>query len=364
MANRAVCREPCLGVIRIRRPLVILHVARRAVLRNAGVVVVYVTTAAGHVDMCPRQRESRKGAMVEIHLHPGRRVVARLTRGRERQLHVAGIGRCHVILHVAAHAIRGSSFVLASDMALGAFQVGVRPNQCKSREFQVIKFRAQPRVHVAVALLALRGKAQCHVARAGGLLEILQVTTDTIRRESQELPHRCALVAIVALQCGVRANEGEPVLMILDLADPYPPPLHRMALLARRTELPPVNVSVAVGAFHAHIRKNQIAMALPARNLLVHAAQRILRLVVIKFRDVADRLPTRKRVAVLTRDGEISVRTARRHIRPGMLRSQTWGRARRCRLSGLRRWGSKYCRPHDDVEDQGREHGVQLRLSD
>src|SRR5579864_184181 len=152
--------------------------------------------------------------------------------------------------------------------------------------------------------------------------------------------------------------------MVLDLADPYPPALHRVALLARRTELPPVNVSVAVGAFHAHVRKYEIAMTLPARDFLVHAAQRILRLVVIKLRDVADRLPTRKRVAVLTRDGEISVRTAGRHIGTGVLRSQTGGRARRCRLSGLRRWGSKHCRPHDDAEDQGREHGVQLRLSD
>lgn len=152
--------------------------------------------------------------------------------------------------------------------------------------------------------------------------------------------------------------------MVLDLADAHAPAIYRVALLACRTELPPVNVSVAVGAFHAHVRKNQIGMALPARDFLVHAAQRILRLVVIKLGDVADRLPTRKGMAVLTRNGEISVRAARGHIGAGVLRSQSWGRASRCRLPGLGRWGGEYCRPDDDVEEQGREHGVQLQLSD
>lgn len=199
MADRTVCREPCLGVIRIRRTLVILHVARGAILGNACVVVVYVATAAGHVDMRAGQRESREGAVIEVHLHPGGHVVTRGARGRERQLHVPRIGSGHVILHVAAHTIGGRAFVPASNVALGAFQIGVRPDQRKSGVAQVIKFRAQPRIHVAVALLALGGEIQRHVAGTAGLLEILQVTADTIGRKSQELANRRALVAIVAL---------------------------------------------------------------------------------------------------------------------------------------------------------------------
>ena len=364
MTDRTVCREPGLSVIWIVRALVILHVARSTILGHAGVVVVHVATAAGHIHVRARQREAGEGAVVEVHLHPRRRVVARLASSRECQLHVPRVRRCDVVLHVAADAIGRRAFVLASNVALRAFQAGVRADERKSRELQVIKFRAQPRVHVAVALLALRGEIQRHVARAACLLEILEVATDAIGREPQELPHRCALVTIVALQCGVCPDQRKPVLMVLDLADADPPTLHRMALIASRAKLPAVNVGVAIRALHPDVRKNQIRVALPAADFLVHTPQRILRLVVIKLGHVADRFPARKRVAVLTRDGEVTVRTARGHRRAGVLRPQGWGRTGLSCLPGLRRWRSEHCRPDDDVEHQGREHGVQLRLSD
>jgi hypothetical protein len=61
---------------------------------------------------------------------------------------------------------------------------------------------------------------------------------------------------------------------------------------------------VAVGAPGADILENQIGMALRAGDLLVHAAQRIPRLVVLELRVRPDRLPTRVGVAALARDGK------------------------------------------------------------
>lgn len=52
-------------------------------------------------------------------------------------------------------------------------------------------------------------------------------------------------------------------------------------------------------------------MALRTSHALVHAAQRILGGVVIEFGDGADRLPAAKRVTVLARNAQASVRTAR-----------------------------------------------------
>lgn len=52
-------------------------------------------------------------------------------------------------------------------------------------------------------------------------------------------------------------------------------------------------------------------MALYAGHRLVHAAQRRARLVVIEFRNGPDRLPRVRRVAVLTGNVQISVRTVR-----------------------------------------------------
>ena len=171
-------------------------------------------------------------------------------------------------------------------------------------------------------------------------------------------------MAIVALQGGVRADQREPVLMVFDLADPDSPAFNRVALFAGGAKLPAMNVGVAVRAPHAHVREHQIGVTLAACDFLVQAAQRVLRLVVIKLGHVADRLPASKRMAVLTRNGEVAVRTARGHIGAGVLCAQSWGPISLSCLPGLRRWGGEYCHPDDDVEDQGREHGVQFPLSD
>lgn len=66
---------------------------------------------------------------------------------------------------------------------------------------------------------------------------------------------------------------------------------------------------MAVGAILAHIGKHRLDVAARAGHFFVHAAQRILRCVVIEFGDRADRRPARRRMAVLARYIKVAVRT-------------------------------------------------------
>src|SRR5581483_12826 len=107
------------------------------------------------------------------------------------------------------------------------------------------------------------------------------------------------------------ANQRKTVLVILNVFYSDVPALHRVALFATRAHLAAVNVSMAVRASCADIGEDGFGVALGARNALVHAAQRITCLVVIEFRNCADRLPAYRCMTVLTGDVQISVRAAR-----------------------------------------------------
>jgi hypothetical protein len=107
----------------------------------------------------------------------------------------------------------------------------------------------------------------------------------------------------------MRSDQRKPVLMVPDLLGRCLPTLHRVALLASRTELPAMYVGVAIRATRAHILKHKISVALAAGHLGVHSAQRIACLVVIKFGDVPDRFPARGGVAVFAGylDGSVRI---------------------------------------------------------
>jgi hypothetical protein len=87
------------------------------------------------------------------------------------------------------------------------------------------------------------------------------------------------------------------------------PTENRVALRAVRAHFPLVNIGVAILTILANVREYRFYVALRAFNFLVHAAQRILCFVVIKFRDGADGAPASGGVAVLAGNGERSVRT-------------------------------------------------------
>lgn len=176
----------------------------------------------------------------------------------------------------------------------------------------MIELRAHPVVH-GVALFARDRQAQGDVINTNGLgaYEIFLMAGVAGRREALELSDRCARVALVAIECRVRADQWEAVQVLIDLLDRNIPSLDGMALLAVCPHLPLVDVGVAVGALRTHIAEDRLGMALRAAHAFMHAAQRILRGVVIEFRNSADRLPAATGVTVLTRNAEASVRTSR-----------------------------------------------------
>jgi len=132
-----------------------------------------------------------------------------------------------------------------------------------------------------------------------------------IRRKAFELSVGRLLVARVALHHRVRAHKRKTVLVILNRANVRLPTLHRVAGFAIRAHLPAMNIRMTICALRSDIRENWLRVTLRTGHIRVHAAQRVLCLVVIEFGDRADRLPSRLRVTVLARYGQGAVRTPR-----------------------------------------------------
>lgn len=76
-----------------------------------------------------------------------------------------------------------------------------------------------------------------------------------------------------------------------------------------------MDIGVAVGASVSHVGEKQLRVTLRTRNVHVHPPQRVAGLVVIEFRQVADRLPRRERMAVLARLRQRTVRVLRLRTR-------------------------------------------------
>lgn len=98
----------------------------------------------------------------------------------------------------------------------------------------------------------------------------------------------------------MRAYERKPVLVFLHLRYRNVPSQDGVAFRAVRAHLSLVHIVVAVLALFSNIGENRLYMALNALYLFVHSAKRISRLVVIKFRNRPNRLPSRGRVTILT----------------------------------------------------------------
>ena len=124
-----------------------------------------------------------------------------------------------------------------------------------------------------------------------------------------ELPDRRALVAGLALHCGVHAHQREAVLVLANGLHGDLPAANRMASLAVGSHLSVVKVRVTIRAVLPHIGKDWFDVALRAGYFLVQAAERIARRVVIEFGDCPDRAPARVGVAIFARNGQSAVRT-------------------------------------------------------
>lgn len=122
-------------------------------------------------------------------------------------------------------------------------------------------------------------------------------------------------MAGVAIERGVRAEEREPVLVIVDLLDRDIPSVDGVALLATGAKLPLMDVGMTVGALIPNVGENGFHVTLRAGNVLVQAAQRKLGLIVVELGDGADRLPAFRGMTILTREVQIPVRASRVGLR-------------------------------------------------
>ena len=118
-------------------------------------------------------------------------------------------------------------------------------------------------------------------------------------------------MAGIAIDRGVRARQWEAIVVILNLTDRNLPSANGVALLAICSELASMNICMAILAALSDVREDWLDVTLRAVHLLVQSAQRILRLIVIEFRNGADRAPRGRCVAVLAGNGEIPMRTMR-----------------------------------------------------
>jgi hypothetical protein len=142
--------------------------------------------------------------------------------------------------------------VVVIDMARGTRRRQMRAGQHKTG-CAMFERRSKPRVH-PVALLAGCRETRFHVvwyarAKICSVLEILRMAGIARRRQPRKLADRRLLMAIIALQRCVRAQQREAVKVVLNCLSGNGPPVHGMALLAVGAELPPVNVGMAVRAF-------------------------------------------------------------------------------------------------------------------
>jgi len=320
VAGLAGLRESAADVIRIRRALEILQVARYT--RGAGQVVVVVHVAVGALSrrygMRARQGEVDQ-RVIEAGRRPSRRGMALGAVGGEVGRDVIGIRRTLKIFEVTTNAGRAAQVVDTISVTVGTL---ARRNRMSTRQREsdgtMIEFCIQPTIR-AVATLARGGEFGSDVVGTDGGLKVGVVTGRTSRGHRLELTIGGAFLAGIAVHRRMGARQHEAVVVLLDLLNRDLPSPDRVTLLAVGSQLPLVDVGMAILAALSYIRENRLHMTLRAGHGLVHAAQGISRPVVIEFRNGADRRPPVRGVTILARNIQVSVRTMcpTRNLRPG-----------------------------------------------
>lgn len=161
----------------------------------------------------------------------------------------------------------------------------------------------------------------------GRLLKCSQVATDAFGGQSLtiELSNGAGPVARIAVNGGVRANQGKTILMLTDGVDRDLPSALPVAEVALRAILPPVQIGVAILAILPNVGEDRVDVAILASHSRVQAPQRVTSLVVIKLRSGANRFPGRRRMATLTSNLHRTVWTAHGRTGGGALAGRRTG---------------------------------------
>ena len=134
----------------------------------------------------------------------------------------------------------------------------------------MIKGRIQP-VIGAVAGIAGRRKFSLRMIRVCCGLIIGGMAGVALRRHGLELAGRRSFVAGIAIYRGVGAGQGKAIIVLPNLRDRHLPSAHRVALLAIRSQLPAMDVGVAVLASLPDVGEDGLNVALRASHSLMHA---------------------------------------------------------------------------------------------
>jgi hypothetical protein len=230
----AALREIRSDVIRIRRSLEILEVARNAGVRGQIVVVVDVAVGSGARRHRVHSGEREAGAVViKRGIEPGAGAVALVASLREVSRHVVRIRCSLIVLQVAGHAGRAVEAIVAVDVTIGTLP---RRHCVQSGEREasagMVERRVQP-VRGVVALVAGLREVCRHVVGIGRSLEILHVTAYAGSGAQIVIVVGVAIGAS-AWRHGVHAGQGKAGSGMIKLGVG---PLHRIvALLAGRRE--------------------------------------------------------------------------------------------------------------------------------
>ena len=157
--------------------------------------------------------------------------MAILTGLREPEPDVVGVGCLLEIRHVTTDAVRRSSLVPAVQVAGRAVETGMGARQSETGHFQMVEGGAQPGCD-RMALLAAGGEPRRCVIGRRRLLIRRRVARVALERKPLKLADGRALVAAVALQRGMPADQGKAVLVIPHGLNRDLPPLHVVATFA------------------------------------------------------------------------------------------------------------------------------------
>jgi len=141
------------------------------------------------------------------------------------------------------------------------------------------------------------------------------------RRESLILANGRTLVALLARDCRMTAEQRKSVLVIFELLRGHFPTERRVTTGAVGAHLPLVHIRVAVLTILTSVGKHRVHMARDALHFFVQAPEGILSLVVVELWNLADGPPGRRSVAIFAGNvqrcavrtpGGLSLRRARR----------------------------------------------------
>jgi hypothetical protein len=186
--------------------------------------------------------------------------MARLALLREARLYVVWALGAREVLCMATEALRRGPRELVADVASCAGRLRMGAPQCEASELIVIELGALPAVH-GVTGSARNGQVRRAMVQWLGTVIVGPMATDAFRAQPGENAGSRAAVARFAGGHRMGSQQGEPVLMVANGLHGGFPAQNRVAFLARRAELPAVDIGMAILALLSDVAEDLLYVA-------------------------------------------------------------------------------------------------------